>query len=172
MENSKLCNMCYQQIDARARKCPFCHHWQNKIQAILFHPAIAILPIVLVFIIGPLMFKRVFDPGKSFDPYKNQVKITGSQLTFGQSDCGQTLVIMGTFKNDSDVTWKDLQLEARFFDHEGKLIDTGQKNEYTFVLQAKSEAPFKLSMKREFPSEKYASHTVRILTAKDAKAPF
>lgn len=174
MEDSakKSCNMCFELIDSRARKCPYCHHWQNKLYGFFFHPAIAVLPFALVFLIGPVMMKIMFDPGKSFEKYKELVKITNTNLTFGQTDCGPNLVVLGTFKNNSDVTWKDLQLEVRFFDKEGKLIDTGQKNEYSFVLQAKSEAPFKVSLKKEFPTEKYVSHSIKVLTAKDAKAMF
>lgn len=170
--NLKLCKMCYQKIDLRARKCPFCHHWQNRIDSVLFHPAIAVLPFAFVFIIVPLMMRSMFDPGESFDKYKDQVKITNSQMVFGQTDCGQNLVILGTFKNNSDVSWKDIQLEARFFDHEGRLIDTGQKNEYFYILQENSEAPFKFSMKKEFPTEKYVTYSISVLNAKDAKAMF
>lgn len=173
MDNDlKTCKMCYQQINVQAKKCPYCHHWQSKLSAMMFHPAVAVLPLAFVFIVGPLMLKKTFDPGRRFDAYKEQVHISKSELTFGQTDCGPSLVVLGNFKNDSDVTWKDVQLEVTFFDRDKKLIDTGQKNEYSFVLPAKSEAPFKVSIKREFPVDKYVSHAIRILKAKDAKAVF
>ena len=137
-----------------------------------FHAVVGCLVVVVVSTTLPVMMKIMFDPGKSFEKYKELVKITNTNLTFGQTDCGPNLVVLGTFKNNSDVTWKDLQLEVQFFDKEGKLIDTGQKNEYSFVLQAKSEAPFKVSLKKEFSTEEYVSHSVKVLTAKDAKAMF
>ena len=40
---TKTCRMCCMEIAAAAKKCPFCHHWQNKFSMITFHPAFAVL---------------------------------------------------------------------------------------------------------------------------------
>jgi hypothetical protein len=170
MENSKTCKMCYSEIDARAKKCPHCQHWQNRLFSVLFQPAVVVLIIFLILM--KLFARSPFDTGRDFKTYKDQVLISRSTLTFGQNNCGPTLVVMGTFKNETDITWKDLHIEVTYFDRSGALIDTGQDYDYSFLVSAKAETPFKISMKREFPADKYSTYNVRILAAKDAKSFF
>jgi hypothetical protein len=168
----RQCHTCYQQIDARARRCPFCHQWQTRWAALAFHPATAVVPFALCFVFIAFMQRSLFARGVSFDAFRDQVQVTASHVTFGKTDCGATLAVLGTLKNTSDVAWKDLHWELRFFDREGKLIDTAQSNAYEFVLAARAEAPFKVSVKREFPAEQYASHALRLIAARDAKTLF
>jgi len=166
------CRTCYQQIDIRARRCPFCHQWQTRWTAICFHPAIAVLPFFLFILLAGLMQRSLFACGEPFDAFRDQVQIVASHVPFGRTDCGPTLVVLGTIKNATDIAWKDLQWELRFFDQEGKLIDTAQSNAFSFLSPARSDTPFKVSLKREFPAEAYASHALRLVAARDAKTWF
>jgi hypothetical protein len=170
--DTKFCKMCYQQIDSRARRCPFCHHWQNKLSSIVSGPTVAVIVLVIALIVPTLLTRHILDKGKDFGHYKNQVQIAQSQLTFGKNVSCPSVIVLGRLKNTGNVSWKSLQFEATFFDHKGKLMDTGQDEKYFFILKAKSEAPFKVSLKREFPVEDYASYAIRIISAKDADALF
>lgn len=170
---SKICKMCYKEIDSRAKKCPYCQHWQYKISMVVFHPAfgvfIVLIPFLLVYIFVGLMFKGMFDKGEDFTPYRNQITINESELKFGETSCGPTVVAMGIMTNNSSLSWEDVQLEVRFYDKENELIDTDQKNKYSFVVPANDISTFKVSIPREFPEEQYASCKVRILSAKDSR---
>ena len=170
---SKICKMCYKEIDKRAKKCPYCHHWQKKISMIVWNPAFGVflvmIPYLAVYIFMGTAFKSMFDKGEDFTPYRNQITINKTELKFGETSCGPTVVAMGTMTNNSSLSWKDVQLEARFFDNNNKLIDTDQKNKYSFVIPANDISTFKISIPREFPEEQYASCKMRILSAKDSR---
>ena len=146
--NQKTCKVCYQSININAKRCPYCRHWQYKWATIFYHPIMAVLPIVLVFILMPVLISHLFSQGKDFERYKNQIQITQSKLNFGEVEGCPKLIILGTLKNNSNVAWKEIQLEVRFYGKEGKLFDTGQTNEFIYILQPNSEAPFKISLKR------------------------
>lgn len=166
---SKTCKMCYQEMDSRAKKCPYCHHWQNKISMIVWHPAFAAFLIMIpsCIFVG-LIFESMFDKGEDFTTYRTQIAISESELKFGKTVRGPTVVAMGIMTNKSSLSWKDVQLEVRFYDNNNKLIDTDQKNKYSFVVPANDISTFKVSIPREFPEEQYASCKVRILSAKDS----
>lgn len=170
---SKTCKICYKEIDSRAKKCPYCQHWQYKFSMVVFHPAFAVffvtIPFVAVFIFMGTTFKDMVDKGEDFTPYRNQIAISEPELKFGETSCGPTVVAMGIMTNKSSLSWKDVQLEVRFYDNNNKLIDTGQKNKYSFVVPANDISTFKVSIPREFPEEQYGSCKVRILSAKDSR---
>ncbi|MHC4543571.1 MAG: FxLYD domain-containing protein [Planctomycetota bacterium] len=168
---SKTCKMCYKEMDSRAKKCPYCQHWQSKFSKIVWHPAFAVFLIMGFIVVFGVIFESlfVFDKGEDFAPYRNQITIRKSELKFGETSHGPTVVVMGEIKNNSNLSWKDVQLEVRFYDNNNKLIDTDQKNKYSFVIPANDISTFKVSIPREFPEEQYANCKVRILSAKDAR---
>lgn len=170
---SKICKMCYKEIDSRAKKCPFCQHWQNKFSMVVWHPAFAVflimIPYLVVFIFAGVMFESMFDKGEDFTPYRNQITINKTELKFGETSYGPTVVVMGEIKNNSNLSWKDVQLEVRFYGNNEKLVDTDQKNKYSFVVPANDISTFKVSIPREFPEVQYTSFKVRILSAKDSR---
>jgi hypothetical protein len=170
---SKTCKMCYKEIDRRAKKCPYCQHLQNKISMVVFHPAFGIFlvltPMLLVYIFVGLFFKGIFNQGEDFTPYRNQITISESELKFGETSRGPTVVVIGKMTNNSSLSWKDVQLEVRFYDKNEKLVDTDQKEKYSFVVPENDISTFKVSIPREFPEVQYANCEVRILSAADAR---
>jgi hypothetical protein len=169
---SKTCKTCYKEIDSRAKKCPYCQHWQSKSSMIVRHPAFAVFLIMGFLLVFGVIFESlfVFDKGEDFATYSNQITISKTELKFGETSRGPTVVVMGEIKNNSDLSWEDVQLEVRFYDNNEKLSDTDQENKYSFVVPANDVSPFKISIQREFPEDQYASCKVRILSAKDASA--
>ncbi len=88
-------------------------------------------------------------------------------MEFGESKCGQTVVILGMIENNSDLNWEKPNFEMIFFDKDKNIIDTEQEENYSFVLPSKEKVPFKVSIRREFPQELYDSFEIRIVTAKE-----
>lgn len=80
---------------------------------------------------------------------------------------GATVDVLGTLKNTGQFSWKDINVEVQFFGVDGKLVDGGQKLQYSLEAPAGGEAVFKVSMTREFPQEMYKDYKIKILSAKD-----
>jgi hypothetical protein len=161
-------------IDPRAKKCPYCQHWQNKWSMITFHPLFAMIPTMILFLVlfgfAGKMYQTSFSEGEPFSLHTSAVSVVESKMVFGVSSCeheSPTVVILGKIQNDSPVSWEDVKLEATFFDEDGNLIDATQERKYFFMVAAKDQGTFKLSFKREFPEEQYDSFKIRIISAND-----
>ena len=162
--------MCLTEIPELARKCPHCHHFQNRWTTILYHPALgtcfALLPLGLL-LYG---YTAMFDPGKNFETYKDQIAISDMQIAFGENKSNATVAVLGTIKNASQVSWREIHFHVEFLDAAGKRVDVGERDESTFRLPAGETSSFKISFRREFPETSYAKPIVRIVGAKDSKA--
>jgi len=178
MNSNKLknCAMCFQEIDARAIRCPFCRTWQKKIGTLIHHPAVIMvvtaIPIFLVYIFLSYFTAKMFTTGESFDLHREDLVIKNTELKYGENSCGATVVILGEVHNKGDISWKEIQLEANFFNKEKKLIDTDQNKKYSFVALKKSTSPIKFSIKREFPVEYYNSYEIKVISARDVTSSF
>ena len=111
-------------------------------------------------------FESKFTQKIDFADYKNQIAISESRIEFGNNSCGETVAIIGKIKNQSELNWKDITYEIIFYDAKKNVSDTGQENEFSFILPATEEVPFKVSMKKEFDFEKYQSYEIRLVSAR------
>jgi hypothetical protein len=158
------------EIPTQARKCPHCHHFQNRLSMVIFHPVFAVLFAAIPLAVVLLIFATLFDQGQDFQSYTSQIEIAGSELAFGDTKAGPTVAVMGTITNTSPVPWKEIKFHVDFFDAQGRRGDVGQKEEYGFYLPAKGATSFKVSFRREFPETNYVKYNVRVITAKDARS--
>lgn len=169
---TKTCKMCGMEIPQQARKCPHCHHFQNRWTMVVYHPAVAVcfasLPLVMILIV----FSTLFDTGENYEAYKDQIHVTSSQIAFGDTKSGATVAVIGTITNASQVSWKEVQFHVDFFDTAGKRADVGEREDYEYNLPAGEASSFKLSFPREFPETNYVTPVVRVVGAKDARARF
>lgn len=174
-ENTTVCKMCYMEINPKAKKCPYCQHFQNKWLMIAYHPLSFILSMVMMVASMGTLLETHFSEGESFANHRGTVSVADTRMAFGVSGCehkSPTIAIFGRIQNNSLVSWKDVRLEATFFDKEGRLIDATQKEQYSFMVAAKDSGIFKLSFQREFPEAQYDSFKVRIISAKDERKRF
>ena len=153
-----------------ARKCPHCHHFQNRVSMLLFHPAVAVLFAALPMAALLVGFVMIFDTGEDYEDYKDQIVISDSELAFGETKSGATVAVMGTIKNTSSVAWNEIRFHAEFLDAAGRRVDVGQKEEYSFYLPPRGTSSFKVSFQRSLPETNYVKHSIRVVAAKDAKA--
>jgi len=168
----KTCKICFQEIDTRAKKCPYCHHWQRRWHAISFSPLIPLLPLGLCLLGFGFLLHTTFSIGEPFEKHRGELLIKESEMKFGTetNSCnGPTVIVLGTFKNTSRFSWKEINVEVQFIGANGKLVDGGQKLLYSLEAPAGGEAMFKISMKREFPQEMYQNYKIRILSARESK---
>src|SRR5438093_2585997 len=143
--DKKTCKMCCVDIPQQARKCPHCHHFQNRWSMVMFHPAFAVcfacLPIAAMLI----AFAIIFDKGENYETYKDQIVISDSEIAFGDTKSGATVAVIGTIKNTSRVSWKEMQFHVDFLDAAGKRVDVGEREDYSFRLTAGAPSASKAS---------------------------
>src|SRR5438105_77923 len=166
----KTCKMCWMEIPQQARKCPHCHHFQSRWSMVMFHPAFAVCFACLPLAVMMILFANMFDTGEKYETYKDQIVITDSQIAFGDTKSGATVAVVGTIKNSSRVSWKEIQFHVEFLDAAGKRADVGAREDYSFRLPAGETSSFKVSFRREFTETNYVKALVRIVGAKDVRA--
>lgn len=159
-------------IPAAAWKCPHCQHFQTWSVRICFHPATAVLLACLPLLGVPYVFEHMFDPGESFERYQGRIQVVDSRIECGETRNSDVVAVIGTVTNGSAVPWKEIHFHVDFTDAAGVRTDVGQKEEYSRVLPPHAALAFKGSFRREFPQTNYMAHTVRVISAKDARARF
>lgn len=169
-ETTKTCGMCCMQIPAQARKCPYCQQFQNRISMVMFHPAFGVLFAIIPLVLMLIVFQQVVDPGKDYQTYAGQVQITESKMAFGEDKHGGIVAVMGTIRNNSPIPWRGIRFNVEFQDAAGARSDTEQTEEYSYYLPANSSLSFKTSFRRKFPATNYVSHTISVVSARDARA--
>jgi hypothetical protein len=168
---TKTCAMCAMEIPAKARRCPHCAYFQTRSARVWHHPVMPALLIVAAFIALSFLAESIMPFRREYPPYSGQIEIVGSRLVFGQGWRGPTAGVVGELRNTSPVSWKDVRFHVEFRDAEGKPVDADQTQQVVGDYDVPSGATlaFEVSFERKYPQEKYATHSVRIVSAKDAR---
>jgi hypothetical protein len=171
--DKKTCKMCGMEIPAKARKCPYCHYFQNRWLGVIYHPAFALVAIIPLLAAYGIMMEMMFSHGTDFRPYREQMKVVSPEISFSDDPNYQQVVVVAKVRNDSDRDWKDPIFSVEFYDAAGKLVDGGQDSKkYEYYMAAHHEYAFHVTMSRLFPKESYATCKVAVVHAKDGKAGF
>jgi hypothetical protein len=139
---------------------------------ILIHPAVPIFVVAILMLAGyGMLMDHLFTRGEPFQAYADQIVVVESKLEFGRDQDGPIVAVVGTLRNESAVDWKDVRLQAEFFNAQDALFDVNQENECRCPsLPAGQKIAFKVSFPRQFPEKEYVRHSVRVLSAKDVRA--
>ena len=136
----------------------------------MFHPGFAVLFFSLPLVVMMIVFSTFLDPGENYATYKDQIVISDCQIALGETKTAATVAVIGTIKNTSKVSWKDIKFHVDFFDAAGRRADVGQREEYSYGLAAGETSSFKVSFTREFPETNYVKPVVRIVGATDIRS--
>lgn len=176
-EQTKVCPLCAETIKATAKVCPHCRFWQKKWS--LQNPQVAVtlwaLLAIAVWSVFGIFIGKMFGPKEDFANYRNEISVVNSQ--FSQRIYGSNLwnTVVGTLTNNSDVGWKDVGVEAQFFDKSGKRIDaiTVNANDYRGVaILSHGETAFKIEGRAARDSTDYWTNKLNVRWAKDVDALF
>jgi hypothetical protein len=174
-EQTKICPHCAETIKAAAKVCPHCRYCQKRWS--LQNPQIGVTIWTLV-AFGTMIgfgafFDKAFGPKQQFATYRDEISVVSSQ--FNQHLYGSNLwvTVVGIITNSSDVGWKDVGVEAQFFDKSGKLIDaiTVNSDDYhSVVILPHGTTAFKIEGKASRSASDYETNKLSVRWAKDADA--
>ncbi len=176
-EATKVCPHCAEKIKAAAKVCPNCRYWQ-KIWS-LYNPQIAgLLGIIIGFAVLScfgIFCDRLFGPKEEFATYRNEIDVVSSQFSHRISASNLLVTVTGTITNHSNVGWKDVGVEAQFFDKSGKMIDAITVNAGDYrgvVILPHGETAFKIEGRASRPTADYETNKLTVRWAKDVDQVF
>lgn len=138
----------------------------------MFHPAVAACFAGIPFLAAMIALYILLAPFGNFETYRNQIEVTESRIAFGELNSRPTVAVIGTIRNTSLISWKDVYLHVDFLDADGNLVDVGERVNYMYRVPAGETTSFKASFCREFPDTKYVTAVVRVVGATDARSRF
>ncbi len=176
-EPTKVCPFCAEAIKAAAKVCPYCRSWQKKWS--LKNPAntaVLYAAIWMAMMIGfGIFFDNMFGPKKQFATYRNEIRVMDSHFSQRTVSSNHWLTVVGTLTNTSDVGWKNIGVEARFFDQAGTMIDaiSVNANDYNGVaILPHGDAAFKIEGRAAHQAEDYYTNELNVRWAKDIDQMF
>ena len=131
--------------------------------------------ILVVVIFGAIIglgyfLENLLGSKRDFAPYRNQIGIVSSEVSFRMSGSNLMVSVVGVVTNKTEFAWKNVGLEAQLFDKGGKLIDVIQVSDSSYngvVILPHSEAGFKIQSKATKDGSEYVTHKMVVGTGKD-----
>ncbi len=167
---TKLCRFCYEETDARAKRCPHCRMHQTR-WAWSFHPAAIVLVLALCLVLYAatvLSLMAAFRKGKDFAEYQDQLEILRPEMVYEEEGERSVIGVIGQIKNNSDIPWDEIQMEAQFRDQDDQLVDVLSDTLFVGELRPGSVRFFRLWGYAYLPEGRYASYEVRVTGSKEA----
>jgi len=99
------------------------------------------------------------------------VQVLESRLNWVESSNGSRIYITGILTNQSKIAWRNIELECRFFDAKGNLVDAAHPH-IALTLQPNDDAAFRAVVTSIRNSNDYSGFRVSVSTARNTKGFF
>ena len=169
----KQCPFCAETIPSAAKICPRCRRWLTWCS--LRHPFIFFgLHVVLYCYLGFLFltkFQNAFNPTPYYTEYHHSLQLLESRMNWVNGENGARIYVTGILTNQSPFAWKDIELECRFYNTNGTMIDAANARAF-LTIQANDDSAFRAPVTPIHSTNEYASFKVFVSTARNANGPF
>lgn len=173
-ESPSVCKFCTEPVKVNARVCPHCRQWLTL--RALRNPQVlgcvvgGLLSLTLIPMYFILMskFANAFNPRPFYYESSRGLRLTQSTMLWQQFDSSLRIVITGVVSNESEIPWKDVEFECRFFDTNGTMVDVANQARYLSV-QPHDETAFAMRVMPARNTNSYASYRLMIVTAQNGQ---
>lgn len=128
-EPSRTCPLCAEAIPLAAKVCPRCRQWltMRSFRHPVTNALIIGLPMVILFgsLVSVLVnrFDGIMNPRPFFGDMPDCLHVIESRMNWVETTNGPRIYVVGMLTNQSAIAWKDLEIQCRFFDTNGVMVD-------------------------------------------------
>jgi len=115
--------------------------------------------------------ERFENPKPDYTDFVNSVRVIESRMAWGQTTNGPRIFITGLLTNQSPVAWRQLELECRWFDAEGQLVDVIHRPA-GLTIQPHDDAAFRTTLDPQRATNDYVSFRLSVSMARNTKGYF
>ena len=167
----KPCAWCAEPIRVPTKVCPYCRRLQPRWRFSTFVFAFTPLLILLVaFAWVAISLSRAFGRGEDFENHRAELVIVEPEMHFSRTTNGNFVSVVGQIRNDSAFGWKELQLEAQFYNASNRLIDTRSEITYAQTIRPGETNAFRVRGAADKPESSYVGYKVFIRGAWDVRS--
>jgi hypothetical protein len=173
----RICPFCAEVVKAQAKLCPHCHQWltlksfRHPLVMLLIH----VVPITAIWVgLGALLFSqmdRLQNPKPFYSEFPGSLRIMESRMNWAHTDEGLRIFVTGVLTNTSPETWRSVEVDCRFFNAAGVMVDADTGYAHLSVCPY-DESAFRISIIPTAPTNEYASFNVSVGNAMNAKGLF
>ena len=169
----KICPYCAEEVMPVAKVCPHCRNWLTVYS--LRNPVafcVCLFALLLVLIGGMIAFvQRAMNPGRDFSPYRDSICIVESQMNFKPDEYGPAIYVVAVLTNKCELAWKNPQLDFRFCNQSGALIDAAVYSA-SGVIYPNGELAVRTKIRPSHDVAEYVSCKVFVRSAVDPSIKF
>lgn len=172
--DTKICPLCAETIKTAAKVCPFCRSKQGRYA--LWRQELTIAVTGLALVITAIVMIAWFAPeekgvgGRSFAGNRNDLVVLNTTLHV--PDAKPAFWLTGVITNRGQYPWRVHELEVRFVDQRGNLLDARHPDvKELFVVQPRQEHGFRVELGGLAFTNGNVTHQVRVQTATDGDRP-
>jgi hypothetical protein len=177
-EHTKICPLCAETIKAAAKLCPNCRTRQSRFglwQAEILAGLVWMVWIGVALAVCALMFPGESGFGsRTFARHRSDLLIVRTSLErVERVGSRPDFILTGYVTNQGKFPWRVQNLEARFLDAAGNMLDVQHTDISgpTFVVQPKQEHAFRASLGRVAFTNDAVVQSVRVHRATDGNYP-
>lgn len=172
--NSRLCPFCAESIKREAKVCPRCRQWLTLRS--IRNPAICVwiygLPHLATYAaIGMLLLtalNRFQNPKPDYTDFVRSLRVLESRMNWADTSNGLRIYVTGILTNQSEIAWRDIELECRFLDANGQLVDAAHPRVF-LTIQPHDDAAFRVAVTPSRATNDYATLRLSVSTARNTK---
>jgi len=169
-EQTKVCPFCAETIKAAAKLCPFCRSKQSRYalwrQELLIGGPATVLIVMAIGTIAWFAPNEEGPGGRSFARHRGDLVVLNTSLDQNGKKPGFWMT--GIVTNQGAYPWRIQELEVRFLDERGNLLDVCKPDvKDTFVVQSHRENGFRVELGGLAYTNNNVTHQVRVQIATD-----
>jgi hypothetical protein len=175
--SNRICPFCAETIKREAKVCPRCRQWltfrslRNPVIATWVYglPHLAIYAVMAMVILTAV--NRFQNPKPDYTEFANALQVTDSRMNWAETGNELRIYITGILTNQSDIPWRDIELECRFLDANGLLVDAAHPH-VGLTIHPHDDTAFRAVVSPGRPTNDYASFRILVTTARNTKGLF